>query len=312
MEIRIEPTRIVLRTERFRALGQNTDGTPDIGEVARSFRYALLCGPQPAATLDGVGYREADRRSVHRQAAHAVPVATVLALEYPDEQAATARASFKFMRTTSRRSRSARWMPQLKDQSREWEYVQEQLRQGQKLVRVYYGVTSFSPFGKGDAHERNLKAIYKSGVGAAGRALHADPGLLAVMPMTMANGLARDFERLKRMRTMLTTTVANIAPMQGEYAGSPVPHLLLLGRRGQPFFWSPFENAAGNHNVAVFGKSGSGKSVALQEMTARWSAPAPRSSSSTMAAASSTRASCRAASSSSSRCRRASASTRSR
>jgi conjugal transfer ATP-binding protein TraC len=59
-------------------------------------------------------------------------------------------------------SRSARWMPQLKDQSREWEYVQEQLRQGQKLVRVYYGVTSFSPFGKGDAHERNLKAIYKS------------------------------------------------------------------------------------------------------------------------------------------------------
>jgi conjugal transfer ATP-binding protein TraC len=88
------------------------------------------------------------------------------------------------------------------------------------------------------------------------------------MPMTMANGLARDFERLKRMRTMLTTTVANIAPMQGEYAGSPVPHLLLLGRRGQPFFWSPFENAAGNHNVAVFGKSGSGKSVALQEMTA--------------------------------------------
>ncbi|WP_163468428.1 helicase HerA domain-containing protein, partial [Klebsiella michiganensis] len=39
-----------------------------------------------------------------------------------------------------------------------------------------------------------------------------------------------------------------------------------IGRRGQPFFWSPFENAAGNHNVAVFGKSGSGKSVALQEL----------------------------------------------
>ncbi|MDE2441289.1 MAG: ATP-binding protein, partial [Betaproteobacteria bacterium] len=66
----------------------------------------------------------------------------------------------------------------------------------------------------------------------------------------------------------LTTTVANIAPVQGEYTGSNVPHMLLLGRRGQPFFWSPFENNAGNHNVAVFGKSGSGKSVALQEITA--------------------------------------------
>src|SRR3546814_14260967 len=87
------------------------------------------------------------------------------------------------------------------------------------------------------------------------------------MPLTMANGLARDFERLKRFRTMLTTTVANIAPLQGEYNGGLIPHMLLLGRRGQPFFWSPFENTAGNHNVAVFGKSGSGKSVFLQEMT---------------------------------------------
>ncbi|WP_163450003.1 helicase HerA domain-containing protein, partial [Escherichia coli] len=52
----------------------------------------------------------------------------------------------------------------------------------------------------------------------------------------------------------------------GEYLGGSIPHLLLIGRRGQPFFWSPFENAAGNHNVAVFGKSGSGKSVALQEL----------------------------------------------
>src|SRR3546814_10106581 len=74
--------------------------------------------------------------------------------------------------------------------------------------------------------------------------------------------------RLKRMRTMLSTTAANIAPMQGEYLGRTVPHLLLVGRRGQPFWWSPFENGAGNHNIAICGKSGSGKSVLLQELFA--------------------------------------------
>jgi len=74
--------------------------------------------------------------------------------------------------------------------------------------------------------------------------------------------------RLKRMRTLLSTTAAHIAPMQGEYLGGPLPHLLLVGRRGQPFYWSPFENEAGNHNVAICGKSGSGKSVLLQEMCA--------------------------------------------
>src|SRR3546814_3505784 len=70
-------------------------------------------------------------------------------------------------------------------------------------------------------------------------------GLLCAMPMTMANGLSRDLERMKRMRTLLTTTAANLAPIQGEFLGGQVPHLMLIGRRGQPFFWSPFENAAG-------------------------------------------------------------------
>src|SRR3546814_10046099 len=65
-----------------------------------------------------------------------------------------------------------------------------------------------------------------------------------------------------------STSAAHIAPMQGEYLGGAIPHLLLVGRRGQPFWWSPFENNAGNHNIAICGKSGSGKSVLLQELCA--------------------------------------------
>src|SRR3546814_20418683 len=76
---------------------------------------------------------------------------------------ATAKAGFKFMRTTSlANSQSAKFTPQVRDQSREWEYVQDQLRQGQKLVRVFYGVMSVSPYGEGDRNERNLKAVYKA------------------------------------------------------------------------------------------------------------------------------------------------------
>ena len=77
-----------------------------------------------------------------------------------------------------------------------------------------------------------------------------------------------DLKRMKRLRTMLSNTAAAIAPLQGEHTGGPIPHMLLVGRRGQPFCWSPFQNAAGNHNVAVFGKSGSGKSVFLQDICA--------------------------------------------
>jgi conjugal transfer ATP-binding protein TraC len=49
-------------------------------------------------------------------------------------------------------------------------------------------------------------------------------------------------------------------------AGHPSPGMLLTGRRGQIFFWDPFDNEAGNYNLCVVGKSGSGKSVFMQEL----------------------------------------------
>ncbi|KKW90413.1 type IV secretion system protein TraC [Sphingobium chungbukense] len=271
VELHIEPDRMLLRTERFRPTGATIDDAPEIGEIlpdvfdVRSFSVRNLptrWAPWDVARLIGDMFTDKLRMPC--------PVATNLCVEFPDPLAATNKASFKFMRTTSLAdSKSARFLPQLREQSQEWRYVNDELRQGRKLVRVFFSVTSFSPKGKGDANERVLKSVYR----AAGWDLLDDRylqvmGLLCAMPMTMANGLARDLERMKRMRTLLTTTAANLAPIQGEYLGGQVPHLMLIGRRGQPFFWSPFENAAGNHNVAVFGKSGSGKSVTLQELCA--------------------------------------------
>jgi conjugal transfer ATP-binding protein TraC len=42
--------------------------------------------------------------------------------------------------------------------------------------------------------------------------------------------------------------------------------MLLLGRRGQVFFWESFENRSGNFNVSIAGKSGAGKSVFMAEL----------------------------------------------
>ena len=55
-------------------------------------------------------------------------------------------------------------------------------------------------------------------------------------------------------------------PVQGEYKGVASPVVQLIGRRGQPLYWDPFSNTGGNYNVAVIGKSGSGKSVFMQEL----------------------------------------------
>ncbi|WP_066559976.1 type IV secretion system protein TraC [Croceicoccus bisphenolivorans] len=271
IELTVEDDRLVLATERFRATGEEHDGVPEIGTVypdAFDVRHYAVrnmparWAPWECARLIGDLFTDKLR--------FPCPAATMLCLVYPDRQAAEARAGYKFMRTTTLAgSKSARFLPRLAEQSAEWQHVQAELQEGRRLVKVFYGLTSFSPLGEGDRHERAIKSIYKAaGWDLADERFLQIQGLVAALPLTLADGLATDMARLKRMRTLLSTTAAHIAPMQGEYLGGPLPHLLLVGRRGQPFYWSPFENEAGNHNVAICGKSGSGKSVLLQEMCA--------------------------------------------
>ncbi|MGE8135635.1 type IV secretion system protein TraC [Novosphingobium subterraneum] len=270
----ISPDRIVLKVRRHSREGRATGPTS---------RQALQSSKEPEA----FDWRFFSVRQMPRQWApwdvqkligdvlndklrFGCNVLTVLGFVLSDEEATASRAGFKVLRTTSLAdSRSARFLPQLAQQRDEWQQVQAELREGRKLVQACYSVGALSPLGKGDANERLLKSVYK----AAGWDLVEERylqtmALLAAMPLTLPNGLSGDLRRMKRLRTMLSNTAAAIAPLQGEHVGGPIPHMLLVGRRGQPFFWSPFQNAAGNHNVAVFGKSGSGKSVFLQDVCA--------------------------------------------
>ncbi|GGI88103.1 conjugal transfer protein TraC [Polymorphobacter multimanifer] len=271
IDITVEEARMLLRTERFRPTSFDPDGVAEVGECypdnfdIRHFavrNYPARWTPWESVRLIGDMFSDKLRLPC--------PTATVLCLMYPDEEAASAKAGMKSVRSQSlAESRGARWMPGIQEKSQEWRDVQVQLKEGRKLVQVFYGVTTFSPLGEGDRNERTVKSIYRS----AGWDLNDErflqiQGLLTALPMTLADGLGVDMQRLKRFRTMLSSTAANLAPMQGEYLGSATPHLLLVGRRGQPFFWSPFENGAGNHNVTIMGKSGSGKSVLLQEVCA--------------------------------------------
>jgi len=188
----------------------------------------------------------------------------------PGIERSEAKAGYKFARTQSlSEGQGVKLVPKLRDQAAEWRSVQERVRAGEKLIRCYYAVSIIAPREVAETAERSLKAIYK----AAGWDLIDEthiqlPAFMAHFPLMIADGLHSDLERMKRFRTLLSSNVAAIAPLQGEYVGGEIPHMLFVGRRGQPQFWSPFQNLAGNHNVAIAGKSGSGKSVLLQDLTA--------------------------------------------
>ena len=88
-------------------------------------------------------------------------------------------------------------------------------------------------------------------------------------------GCVRDLQTLGKAKRTITRESQNMLPIIGEWKGQPTPGMILVGRRGQPFFWSPFGKAlvqsedmvtSHNYNVCIAGSMGSGKSVLMNEL----------------------------------------------
>ncbi|MCG6391825.1 type IV secretion system protein TraC [Vibrio fluvialis] len=160
--------------------------------------------------------------------------------------------------------------PHTKQQAQELQFVMQKLNDGEKLVRFYQQVTLFAPYGQGNRCEEMLKSIYTQ----VGWKINKVPflqvqSLLAAIPFTLPEGLGADMEKLERFKKQLSWSMANLAQLQGEWKGDDwnQPLMLLVGRRGQPLNFNPFLNKDGNYNVAVVGKSGSGKSVFMNDLS---------------------------------------------
>ena len=168
----------------------------------------------------------------------------------------------------------SRYLPGLPEKARDWRFVTERLKDGERLVKASYQIAVYARAGAVDEAEQAVRAIYHGqGWRVSAERYVQLPSWLSCLPMLPAGGLDADLARMGRMKTLLSAAAVNLAPLHGEWRGQPLdpddpPVLLLLGRRGQPAGWSPFANDAGNYNVAVTGKSGSGKSVLMQELVA--------------------------------------------
>ena len=202
------------------------------------------------------------------------PVLTALTVMM-GEAADGERAFLKSARATQQAGTGiARYQPGLPEKARDWRFVTERLKEGERLVRASYTVAVYAPLDAIDEAEQAVRAIYHGQGWRLGAERYAHlPGWLSCLPMVAAGGLDADLARMGRMKTLLTSSAVNLAPVHGEWRGQRAapdtpPALLLVGRRGQPACWSPFANEAGNYNVAVTGKSGSGKSVLMQELVA--------------------------------------------
>lgn len=197
------------------------------------------------------------------------PFLTCFSFVIENEEKRTAKAKIKQLRTTQQaNSPIAKFMPELEEKKRYIDFTVDKLDKGQKLATASYSAIIYDTQENIDLSEQTLKSIYKNN----GWVLQTDKIIqlatfLSALPFTLGNGLGKEyFEHAEKGKTMVSWTCANLLPVQGEYKGMASPVMQLIGRRGQPLYWDPFGNEGGNYNVAVIGKSGSGKSVFMQEL----------------------------------------------
>lgn len=161
----------------------------------------------------------------------------------------------------------AKYVPSLRKEAEEWTYVREKFEEGQRLVRTRFQVGLISPPDKIAREQQTLLNLYRSQRWELALDKYLQlPALLSCLPMTWGEGSVEDSRRFKKTKTTLSHEPANLMPLQGEWQGTSSPGMMLVGRRGQVFWWSPFDNKSGNFNTCVVGRSGSGKSVFMQEL----------------------------------------------
>ena len=160
-----------------------------------------------------------------------------------------------------------KYLTDIQRENAELNFVREQLNKGEKIVQTQFSITLFGTDESIDRHESKLINLFTSREWKIEKNhyLHL-PIFLSQIPMMWGANYMNDLRHLHKIKTTLSTEAANLIPLQGEWKGTPTPAMLLTGRRGQLMTWCPFDNMAGNYNVCVVGRSGSGKSVFMQEL----------------------------------------------
>lgn len=161
----------------------------------------------------------------------------------------------------------AKYVPSLKKEAAEWQYVRDKFEDGQRLVRTRFCVGLISDANQIAREQQTLFNLYRSQRWELALDKYLQlPTFLSCLPMTWGEGAVDDSRKFQKTKTTLSHEPANLIPIQGEWQGTASPGMLLVGRRGQLFTWSPFDNNEGNYNTCVVGRSGSGKSVFMQEL----------------------------------------------
>ncbi|MCH9780991.1 MAG: ATP-binding protein, partial [Alphaproteobacteria bacterium] len=191
-------------------------------------------------------------------------------IHYQDTAKMTQKHQLRAARTVKQAdSPMVKFLPELLEQAKEARFVGAKVRENGIVVQSFFSVVVVAEDTLLDDATNTMKNVYRTRGWELDKETFIQlPSLMMHLPFLPAEGYVHDMARLGRMRSHLSTTVSNMLPIVGDWKGMNSPCVQLVSRNGEVFFWDPFSNNAGNYNCCVVGKSGSGKSVFMQDMVA--------------------------------------------
>ena len=173
----------------------------------------------------------------------------------------------KFVEKQGKSSFFLKMVPQLSDELNEIQFARKELYEGARFVWTNFSVGIWSKPEAMIQSEEILKGIYRNNrFTLVENQAFPLAAFLSALPLTLAEHV-KGLKNLNLFRTTINRECGSFVPLQGEWYGTlKSPGVLLAGRRGQLMNWNAFDNEQGNYNVTVIGRSGSGKSVFMQEL----------------------------------------------
>lgn len=173
--------------------------------------------------------------------------------------------------TTNATSYMARFLPDLQERKADWDIVLKALDEGQQLIDLQHTVALFAPPDEITRAEQAARALFRArGFELTNDSMMMAQALIGSLPMTWSAPFHADLKRMKRISTKTSANAVHMSPLIAEWQGTGTPVLFFGGRRGQVMQIDVYDNPAGNHNVAIAGTSGSGKSLLLNEIAASY------------------------------------------
>ncbi len=258
---------ITVRHNNVKADTQNNTGTEKQERVQTAKKYILFeIDEWPTEwditkSVDYVGNFDSGR---------GIPYPFYISFSYKSEGSRDSErqaTKMRVIKTNQATGKLLSFVPAMREEIEDWQYITAEIDKGAKLAKacMHIVVMIDDALDEKSAAQTVLDHFYQLGFRLNQIRYDCINNLLATLPMQTAESWGV-LKKSRAFTTLITSACLNLLPIFADTQNEISPLMLFMGRRGQVFFFDNYVAADnGNYNMVVVGKSGSGKSVFLQE-----------------------------------------------